>query len=357
MSTAPTTLYDLDRDQFAELCDGEPRYRVDQIWQGLYDGLKLPEQMSNLPKALKAKLQDEAPLALTEVQLQTADKGQTLKWLWHAHDGHQVETVLMLYPDRATVCVSSQAGCAMACGFCATGQAGFDRHLTTGEIVEQVIAAARAAGDRRVSNVVFMGMGEPLANFDNTWRAVERLHGDLGLSARSITVSTVGIVPGIRRLTDASLPVTLAVSLHAANDRLRDDLVPINKRYPIDELADAMIAYREQSGRRVSIEWALIKGVNDTDRDAKELARVARRTRAHVNIIPLNPTPGYPVVGAGPKRLYEFRDLLEEQGATATVRRTRGLEIDAACGQLAARDRQAQSGGSPVVITTNPDRA
>lgn len=237
-----STLYDLDRDQFADLCADQPKYRVDQIWQGLYDGLKLPDDMSNVPKALRAHLAAEAPLALVEVQKQQADKGQTLKWLWKARDGHQVETVLMLYPDRATVCVSSQAGCAMACGFCATGQAGFDRHLTTGEIVEQVVAAARAAGDRRVSNVVFMGMGEPLANFDNTWTAVERLHGDLGLSARSITVSTVGIIPGIQKLTNASLPVTLAVSLHAANDRLRDELVPINKRYPIDALCDAMIS-------------------------------------------------------------------------------------------------------------------
>ena len=341
-----TSLYDLDREQFAELCRNEPKYRVDQIWQGLYEGLKLPDEMSNIPKQLRAHLSAEAPLALAPVQIQEADKGQTLKWLWKAHDGHQIETVLMLYPDRATVCVSSQAGCAMACGFCATGQAGFDRHLTTGEIVEQVINAARAAGDRRVSNVVFMGMGEPLANFTNTWNAVERLHGDLGLSARSITVSTVGIIPGIQKLTDASLPVTLAVSFHAGNDRLRDELVPINKRYPIDALCDAMIGYREKSGRRVSIEWALIKGVNDRDNDAKELARIARRTRAHVNLIPLNPTPGYPVVGAAPKRLYEFRDLLEADGATATVRRTRGLEIDAACGQLAAR--HGGNGAGPI---------
>lgn len=287
---------------------------------------------------------------MNEVQVQEADKGQTLKWLWKAHDGHQIETVLMLYPDRATVCVSSQAGCAMACGFCATGQAGFDRHLRSGEIIEQVVTAARAAGDRRVSNIVFMGMGEPLANFDNTWKAVKRFHGDLGLSARSITVSTVGVIPGIRKLTEADLPVTLAVSLHAANDKLRDELVPINRRYPIDALCDAMNEYRNRKGRRVSIEWALIHDVNDSDRDAQELARVARRTRAHVNLIPLNPTPGYPVRGAPPKRLYEFRDLLEEQGVTATVRRTRGLDIDAACGQLAARHRNAADAATPVTL-------
>lgn len=343
-----STLYDLNRDQLNELCADQPKYRVDQIWQGLYEGLKLPQDLTNVPKALRSHLEAAAPLALTEVQQQSADKGQTIKWLWHAHDGHQVETVLMLYPDRATVCVSSQAGCAMACGFCATGQAGFDRHLTTGEIVEQVMTAARAAGERRVSNVVFMGMGEPLANFDHTWQAVERLHGDLGLSARSITVSTVGIIPGIRKLTEASLPVTLAVSLHAANDRLRDELVPINKRYPIDALCDAMIAYREEKGRRVSLEWALIHDTNDSDQDAEELARVARRVRAHINLIPLNPTPGYPVRGAPPKRLHSFRDRLEELGANATVRRTRGLEIDAACGQLAARHREEQ----PVSLST-----
>lgn len=345
-----TSLYGLDRQALGELCRDEPSYRIDQIWEGLYTGLKLPEDMTNVPKALRTQLADRAPLALEQVQLQHADKGQTLKWLWKAHDGHQVETVLMLYPDRATVCVSSQAGCAMACGFCATGQAGFDRHLTTGEIVEQVVAAARAAGDRRVSNVVFMGMGEPLANMDHVWPAVERFHGDLGMSARSITVSTVGLIPGIRKLTEAALPVTLAVSLHAGNDQLRDELVPINKRYPIDDLCEAMVAYRAAKGRRVSIEWALIKGVNDRDSDARELAAIARRTRAHVNLIPLNPTPGYPVVGAAPKRLYEFRDLLENQGATATVRRTRGLEIDAACGQLAARHRSEPGAAQQVKL-------
>lgn len=294
--------------------------------------------------------------------MQRADKGQTIKWLWRARDGHQAETVLMLYPDRATVCVSSQAGCAMACGFCATGQSGFDRHLTTGEIVEQVLVAARAADDegRRVSNIVFMGMGEPLANFNNVWRAVLRFHGDLGLSARSITMSTVGLVPGIDKLTAAGLPVTLAVSLHAANDELRDELVPINRRYPINDLCEAMNRYRDQTGRRVSIEWALIDGVNDREQDAHELAAVARRTRAHVNLIPLNPTPGYQVRGAPPRRLYGFRDHLEELGATATVRRTRGLQIDAACGQLAKRHREAQaakdngSGDTITPVTLRP---
>jgi 23S rRNA (adenine2503-C2)-methyltransferase len=254
----------------------------------------------------------------------------------------------MLYPDRATVCVSSQAGCAMACGFCATGQAGFTRHLTTGEIVEQVVRAARTAkaGGRRVSNIVFMGMGEPMANLDRVWAATERIHGDIGLSARHITISTVGILPGIRALKDLPLPVNLAVSLHAANDELRNELVPINKRYPIDDLLDACAEYLEVKNRRVSFEWAMIDGVNDRDSDAAELAELCWKLRpsAHVNLIPLNPTPGYPTRGTPLKRVHQFRDRLEVLGANATVRRNRGTDIDAACGQLAA--------GQAVQLTT-----
>jgi 23S rRNA (adenine2503-C2)-methyltransferase len=246
----------------------------------------------------------------------------------------------MHYADRSTVCVSSQAGCAMGCGFCATGQAGFDRHLTTGEIVEQVVrAAARARQDgRRLSNVVFMGMGEPLANYDPTWQAVERLHGDLGLSARHLTVSTVGIVPGIRRLATEALPVNLAVSLHAADDELRDELVPINRRYPLSTLMDACAGYLSAKGRRLSFEWALIDGVNDREVDARQLVERARclPLPAHVNLIPLNPTPGYAVRGSPASRVRAFRDALRAGGVNATVRRTRGTEIDAACGQLRA---------------------
>lgn len=352
MSERPASLYQLQRDELAEVLGDEPKYRIDQVWDGLYSTLRLPEDMTNLPKGLRADLAERAPLALTQIERQSADKGQTIKWLWRLHDGGQVETVLMLYPDRATVCVSSQAGCAMACSFCATGQAGFERHLTTGEIVEQVVTAARAAGDRRVSNIVFMGMGEPLANFGPTWAAVERFHGALGISARSITVSTVGLLPGIRAISDATLPVTLAVSLHAANNELRDELVPINRRYPIEDLTAALLDYRKRKTRRVSFEWALIHGVNDSDRDADELAALARKVRAHVNLIPLNPTPGYAVRGAPPRRLHSFRDRLEDKGANATVRRTRGLEIDAACGQLAARNRPENSTTTSVTLTT-----
>ena len=233
---------------------------------------------------------------------------------------------------------------------CATGQAGFTRHLTIGEIVEQVVAAAREARamGRRLGNVVFMGMGEPLANEAAVWDSVLRLHDDLGLSARKITISTVGVVPGIRKLTERPLPVNLAVSLHAANDRLRDELVPINKRYPIDELMTACADYLAVKGRRLSFEWAMIDGVNDRDSDATELARICRRLspHAHVNLIPLNPTPGYPTVGSPLKRVHEFRDSLEAHGVNATVRRNRGTDIDAACGQLAA--------GQPVTLTTRP---
>jgi len=351
-----TSLYDLERHQLDELCDGQPSYRVDQLWQGLYRDFAPIGEITTIPKALRAELEEAAAPALTQVQRQSADKGQTIKWLWKLHDGHQVETVLMLYPKRATVCVSSQAGCAMACGFCATGQAGFDRHLTAGEIIEQVVEAARAAGDRRVSNVVFMGMGEPLANFDHTWRAVGRFTDAMGMSARSITMSTVGLVPGIKKLIEAERPVTLAVSLHAANDSLRTELVPINARYPIDDLCEAMIGYRARKGRRVSLEWALIDGVNDRESDAKELAALSRRVRAHINLIPLNPTPGYAVRGTPPKRVYAFRDRLEELGANATVRKTRGLEIDAACGQLAARHSESAASDSaqPVTISRAP---
>ena len=264
------------------------------------------------------------------------DGGDTVKWLWRLADGSLIETVLMHYKDRSTVCVSTQAGCAMACGFCATGQMGFDRHLSTGEIVEQVVRAQVEAGDRRVSNVVFMGMGEPLANYDRTWAAVQRLHGDLGLSARHLTISTVGVVPGIRRMATEGLPVNLAVSLHAADDDLRDELVPLNRRYPLAELADACQAHVTATGRRLSFEWALIDNVNDRPEDAARLADYARPLGAHVNLIPLNPTPGWPTRGSSPARVREFADEVNARGGNATIRRTRGAEIDAACGQLRA---------------------
>jgi 23S rRNA (adenine2503-C2)-methyltransferase len=333
---------------------GQPRYRIDQLWTGLYDQLATPDELTNLPKALRQELTAALPLALEVAAESTSDRGETVKWLWSLHDGTQVETVLMHYDDRSTVCVSSQAGCAMGCSFCATGQAGFDRQLSTGEIVEQVVRAARRARDdgRRLSNVVFMGMGEPLANYDPTWAAVERFHADVGLSARHLTVSTVGIVPGIRRLATEALPVNLAVSLHAADDDLRDQLVPINKRYPLSTLMDACAGYLQAKGRRLSFEWALIDGVNDRDRDADLLVERSRSLplAAHVNLIPLNPTPGYAVRGTPPARVRAFRDRLREGGVNATVRRTRGTEIDAACGQLRANHAVATTAAAPTPV-------
>jgi len=356
-ASTPRTRFDLDRDAFAALLADQPRFRSDQVWQGLYDHFTPLEQISNLPGALRTQLSTDLPAALQEVTRSVTDDGPapdcpTTKWLWRLSDGSQVETVLMLYPKRATVCVSSQAGCAMACTFCATGQAGYDRNLTVGEIVEQVVRAAREAAPRRLSNVVFMGMGEPLANVDNTWDSIKRINQDIGLGARSITLSTVGLVPGIRRITEFDLPVTLAVSLHAANDELRSSMIPINKRYPLDQLADSLIAYRSAKGRRVTFEWAMIADTNDRDQDAHELAELARRVRAHVNLIPLNPTPGYPVLGTQPQRIAEFVELLSGEGVNATVRNTRGAEIDAACGQLAFREQQKHAGSSVDVPLT-----
>jgi 23S rRNA (adenine2503-C2)-methyltransferase len=337
--------------------DGEPRYRVDQVWDGLYRRAAAIDELTDLPAALRARLAERLPASLSEVTRSASDGGDTVKWLWSLRDGNRIETVLMHYDRRSTVCVSTQAGCAMACDFCATGQAGFARNLSTGEILEQVARARRDAAPRRVDNVVFMGMGEPMANFDRTWEAVERLHDDMGLSARALTISTVGIVPGIRRMTALELPVNLAVSLHAADDELRDRLVPINRRYPLDDLLAACEDYVRTRRRRLSFEWALIDGVNDRHEDAERLAVLAHRVRAHVNLIPLNPTDGFATRGTPPERVAGFRDHLRSIGVNATVRANRGTDIDAACGQLRATvDRHAAEdpsrGGTPVAPPT-----
>lgn len=333
--------YDLTRADLAALLQGEPAYRVAQTWDGLWQrGLEIDE-ITELPARLRDRLADEPALAagLTTERVVDSDGASTRKWLWRLDDGAPIETVLMHYPGRSTVCVSSQAGCAMACSFCATGQAGFTRNLTSGEIVEQVVRARRAAAEsgRRLSNVVFMGMGEPLANYDRLWQSIVVLHREVGLSARHITVSTVGVVPGILRLARAELPVNLAVSLHAANDELRDMLVPLNRRYPLASLVSACHEYLEATGRRISFEWALIDGVNDRPSDAEELAPIARELRAHVNLIPLNPTPGYATPGTPATGVRRFRDHLRDLGVNATIRQNRGTSIDAACGQLAGK--------------------
>ena len=342
-----TTLYQPTRDEIASILEGEPRYRLDQLWSGLYTQFQHPAHITTLPAALRTRISNELPESLIEVTRSTSKDGDTVKFLWNLLEGnHPIETVLMYYEDRATVCVSTQAGCAMACGFCATGQAGFNRHLTTGEIVEQVVRAAREAAlhSRRVDNIVFMGMGEPLANEASVWDAIERIHGDIGISARHITVSTVGIVPGIKTLTSRPLPVNLAVSLHAARNSLRDELVPINQRYPLEMLMQTCRDYLHEKRRRVSFEWAMISTVNDTDRDAHELADLCLQLSpaAHVNLIPLNPTPGWPTIGSSPARVEAFQRLLRSLGVNATIRQNRGTEIAAACGQLAA--------GQPVTI-------
>jgi 23S rRNA (adenine2503-C2)-methyltransferase len=328
--------YDLSRRDLDALLDGEPAFRARQVWDALYKRAAWPGEMTELPGPLRDRLSTEIAPVLTVVDRRLADDGETVKWAFDAGAGALVETVLMAYPDRVTVCVSTQAGCAMACPFCATGQGGFKRHLRSGEIVEQVAWAMR---ERPVTHVVFMGMGEPLANYDQTIGAVRRIHDDMGISARRLTLSTVGIVPGIRRLANEGIPVTLAVSLHAANDELRNELIPINRRYPLAMLAEACALYVAKTGRRLSLEWAVIGGVNDRARDADELAAFARPLGAHVNLIPLNETDGYHAPGR--PRAAEFRARLTALGVNATVRVTRGAEIAAACGQLAGTPRPA----------------
>ena len=340
MTSANLSLFDADRDALTQILDGEPRYRLDQLWKGLYVDFAEPKDITSLPAALRVQLAETLPSALEMVTESATADGDTVKWLWKLADGASVETVLMHYPERSTVCVSTQAGCAMACGFCATGQGGFERNLTVGEIVEQVVRAARRANEgptpRRVSNIVFMGMGEPMANYDRMIGAVHRIHSDIGISARHLTISTVGIIPGIRKLADEPLPVNLAVSLHAANDELRDELVPINRRYPLADLYDACEEYLKVKNRRLSFEWAMIADDNDRPSDARELAAATKRLRAHVNLIPLNDTPGWPTTGSSPAKVQQFANELLELGVNVTVRANRGNDINAACGQLRA---------------------
>lgn len=334
------------------MLNDEPSYRTAQLIHGLYIDLLDPADITTLSKSLRQRLSEFSDLrpALQKVVERTADNGETVKWLSELHDGRRIETVLMHYTSRSTVCVSSQAGCAMNCSFCATGQAGFDRNLGVGEIVEQVVMAMRRArtDGRHLTNIVFMGMGEPLANFDRLWPALQKIHNQLNIGARHITVSTVGVIPGIRRMTQEDLPVNLAVSLHAANDELRDSLVPLNKRYPLADLIEACEQYIETKGRRLSFEWALIHDVNDRSSDVTELAAIARPLGAHINVIPLNPTPGYLVRGSSAAQVRRFVDELQELGVNATIRTTRGSDIDAACGQLAAAHP------NPVTLVKKP---
>jgi 23S rRNA (adenine2503-C2)-methyltransferase len=333
----------------AMLALGLPAFRADQASRHYFGRLATdPQGWTDLSPADRDTLaQALLPDLLTPVREMSCDDGATVKMLWKLHDGSRVESVLMGYRDRVTICVSSQAGCGMNCPFCATGQAGLTRNLSTAEIVEQVIAGSRLVRDGdfpgsrdRVSNVVFMGMGESLANYKALMGAIHRMVDPvpegLGMSARGITVSTVGLVPRMRELATEGLPLRLAVSLHAPDDELRDTLVPINTRYPVSEVLDSAWHYADVTRRRVSIEYALIRDVNDQRWRAELLAKRLRGHLVHVNLIPLNPTPGSAWTASDPDDERAFVRALEEAGVPVTVRDTRGREIDGACGQLAA---------------------
>ncbi|GAA4389551.1 23S rRNA (adenine(2503)-C(2))-methyltransferase RlmN [Tsukamurella soli] len=353
----PRHLADLTDDELksAVIALGLPGFRANQLARHYYGRLDADAaRMTDLPAAVRPQVAEELfPRLMTPVRHLDCDGGTTRKTLWRLHDGTLLESVLMRYPDRATLCISSQAGCGMACPFCATGQGGLDRNLSTAEIVDQVRAAAAAmrdgdvaGGPGRLSNVVFMGMGEPLANYKRVVAAVRRITspapGGLGISQRSVTVSTVGLAPAIRKLADEGLSVTLAVSLHTPDDELRDTLVPVNNRWSVQEVLDAARYYADKTGRRVSIEYALIRDVNDQPWRADLLGKKLHRALGplvHVNLIPLNPTPGSEWDASPKPAQDEFVRRVIAQGVSCTVRDTRGQEIAAACGQLAAEER------------------
>jgi 23S rRNA (adenine2503-C2)-methyltransferase len=353
----PRHLADLTLDERTALSAelGLPAYRGKQLSHHYFSRLvDDPAVMTDLSATQREELVAAMlPPLMTPLRTLEADRGTTRKTLWKLFDGALVESVLMRYPDRVTMCVSSQAGCGMACPFCATGQGGLQRNGSTAEIVEQVVAGARSlardevpGGPARVSNVVFMGMGEPLANYKAVIGAVRRLTepapGGLGMSARGVTVSTVGLVPRINQLTEEGIPVTLALSLHAPDDELRNELVPINTRYSVAETVDAAWNYARVTKRRVSIEYAMMRGINDQGWRADLLADVLLAHGdwgwVHVNLIPLNPTPGSKWTASDPADEREFVRRLEARGIPTTVRDTRGREIDGACGQLAATE-------------------
>ena len=345
MAARPRGFYDLTlQDLEARFADlGAPAYRARQAWNWAYRTL-VPsyDAMTNLPAALRRDLAERLPLTTLEtVRDLSADNGETMKTLYRTTDGELVETVLMLYPDRATVCVSCQVGCAVGCAFCATGLGGLARNLTAGEIVAQVVGAARQAKERgrTLTNIVMMGMGEPFHNYDETMKFIGIVHDPdgLNLGARRITISTSGVVPKILQLATEPLQVNLAVSLHSPNDELRSRLMPINDRYPIADLMAAIRAYIEQTGRRVSFEYALMRGINDSDEIALQLADLLRGILCHVNIIPLTPVDVLPYERPDPAGIERFAATLEQAGIPTTVRYSRGLEIDAACGQLRAK--------------------
>jgi 23S rRNA (adenine2503-C2)-methyltransferase len=328
---------------------GLPGFRADQFSRQWYQRLNNDTaSWTDVPADMREAVKDLLfPDLMTSIRELKCDNGTTVKQVWKLFDGVLVESVLMRYTDRTTMCISSQAGCGMNCPFCATGQSGLTRNLSTAEIVEQVLAGARSlargeieGGIGRVNNLVFMGMGEPMANYNSVIGAIRRLTepapAGFGMSARGITVSTVGLVPRMRQLAEEGIPVTLAVSLHAPDDELRDTLVPINTRFKVQEVLDAAWYYADKTGRRISIEYAMIKDINDQAWRADLLGEKLAGNLVHVNLIPLNPTPGSKWTASRPEDEDEFVRRLKSHGVPVTVRDTRGRDIDGACGQLAA---------------------
>ena len=321
---------------------GEPAYRRKQIWTWLARGASSFTEMKDLPRPLRVGLDSEfATSSLRVIASSDADNGLTTKTLYELEGGHSVEAVVMRYAERTTLCISSQAGCPVGCPFCATGKFPFGRNLKMHEIIEQALDAQRIllGEGRRLSHVVFMGMGEPMANYRAVVDSVRAMADPqlLGISPRRIVVSTSGLIPRIEQLAAEKIPVTLAISLHAARDELRDVLVPINRKYPVHDLVGAAQAYAETTGRRVSYEWVMLAGVNDTERDARELGALLKRKLAHVNLIPFNPVDDTPYRAPDRNSIRAFREMVEGQGLNVTVRDTRGREADAACGQLHER--------------------
>ncbi len=363
-------LYDLDQNQLAETLAGwgQPTYRARQVWQAVYQKYaQESSELLSLPLALRQQIAShfgqkdgqETFSSLKPVSILHSSDRATQKTLFRLNDGRLIEAVLMRYDQRQTLCISSQAGCAMGCVFCATGQMGFFRHLSSGEIVEQVVYYARllAQENLAVTNVVVMGMGEPFHNYDATLAAIDRMNDSEGLNlgARRFTVSTVGLVPMIRRFAAEKRQINLAISLHAADDELRQGMLPVNKKYPISELMAACKDYIEQTHRRLTFEWALIEGVNDTPEQARKLARLLATLKTtdgkllvHVNAIPLNPTKKFAGKAASRQRAIAFSTELERLGIPCTVRLRRGIDIQAGCGQLAAPELAAQPGKDAV---------
>jgi 23S rRNA (adenine2503-C2)-methyltransferase len=339
-----TNIFDLDYQELeSTLTDwGEPAYRTQQIWEGLFRNLWTDtDQFSSLPLSIREKLQDEYLLSSlrTSKSLKSED-GETTKFLYELNDGSAIETVLMSYEKRNTVCISSQVGCAMGCDFCATGNMGFSRNLSPGEIIEQVIRCEELLrlSDKKLTNIVLMGMGEPFHNYSAVMKAIGILMDNRGFSfgARRFTISTVGLVPGIRRFTKERTQINLAISLHAADDELRSSMMKINNKYPISELMDACFEYIDQTRRRISIEWALIDGINDTLDQAKKLEKLIQGRLFHVNLIRLNPTTHYSGAPTNTDRAAKFQKVLTDAGIPATFRVRRGIDIQAGCGQLAS---------------------